>query len=462
MAVNALYLDNWTVETVDRSQEGYRLVARYDVEPTHCPKCGSTRLPYRHGPRTIDYVDAPVHGKRTVVSVEVRRYRCRDCSATFMQPLPDVHPKRRMMMRCAEHIRDQSLLRPYAQLAREIGLDEKTIRDISNEEIDRLLAGYEPEAPVALGIDELTLNGTKRTIFTNIGERKVLDLIGTMNRPQVEQWLRGLKGNKRIRIVTIDMWGPYADAVRAVLGGKVIIITDKWHVVSKANAALDVIRNAERRKGKTKKERKNPQRGRRLLQASRHNLSPWRQFILSGVLLNNPRIKAAWDCKEAFYDIWGHDARPSRREAERLFDIWKASIPDDASEFREIARMIDKRREEVFAYFDHPYTNAYTEAANGLIKIINRAGRGYRFNAIRARAVTMPFRGKLRLAVCEECLGQFPVDEMEPMQLVGFGRGFYRDGKVHHFTPIARIDLCARCNTFHTSDWFKDACVSTP
>ncbi|MBN6824577.1 transposase family protein [Methylobacterium organophilum] len=151
MAVNALYLDDWTVEKVQRSKEGYRLVARYDVEPDHCPKCGSTRQPYRHGPRAIDYVDAPVHGQRTVVAVDVQRYRCRDCSATFMQPLPDMDPQRRMTRRCVDHIREQGLIRPYAHLAREIGLDEKTIRDICNEEIEALLARHKPVAPVALG-----------------------------------------------------------------------------------------------------------------------------------------------------------------------------------------------------------------------------------------------------------------------------------------------------------------------
>ncbi|MFD0677029.1 MULTISPECIES: transposase [unclassified Paenibacillus] len=35
--------------------------------------------------------------------------------------------------------------------------------------------------------------------------------------------------------------------------------------------------------------------------------------------------------------------------------------------------------EEVFAYFDHRITNAYTESLNGLIRVINRLGRGYSF-----------------------------------------------------------------------------------
>lgn len=448
MAVNALYLDDWTVEKVERSKEGYRLVARYDVEPTYCPKCGSTQQPYRHGPRAIEYVDAPVHGQRTIVAVDVQRFRCRDCSATFMQPLPDMDPQRRMTRRCAEHIREQGLIRPYAHLAREIGLDEKTIRDICNEEIEALLARHKPIAPVALGIDELHLLGRKRTIFTDVGERRILDLIESMNRPQVDRWLSLLEDRKRIRIVTIDMWGPYREAVQALLPDAVII-SDKWHVQSKANAALDVIRNRQRR-GAKGKDRRNPWRARRLLHAHGKNLSPQRAFVLDGMLKNNELLSMAWHTKEAFYDIWGSANRPSRHEAEAMFDRWKADIPDEVSEFRAVAKTIDGWREQVFAYFEHPYTNAYTEAANGLIKIANRAGRGYRFDAIRAKAISIEPRVPVNLFVCESCLGQYPLVlrhwlEPEP------------DPKR---TRVWRV--CATCFRLHTPRWFMPSTNSTP
>jgi hypothetical protein len=42
-------------------------------------------------------------------------------------------------------------------------------------------------------------------------------------------------------------------------------------------------------------------------------------------------------------------------------------------------------RPEIFAYFDHKATNAYTESLNGLVKHTNRMGRGYSFEVIRAR-----------------------------------------------------------------------------
>jgi hypothetical protein len=43
--------------------------------------------------------------------------------------------------------------------------------------------------------------------------------------------------------------------------------------------------------------------------------------------------------------------------------------------------------DEVFAYFRHPITNAFTECMNGLAKLDNRMGRGYSFDALRAKTL---------------------------------------------------------------------------
>lgn len=39
---------------------------------------------------------------------------------------------------------------------------------------------------------------------------------------------------------------------------------------------------------------------------------------------------------------------------------------------------------DILAFFTHPVTNAYTESLNGLIRVMDRMGRGYSFEALRA------------------------------------------------------------------------------
>lgn len=51
-------------------------------------------------------------------------------------------------------------------------------------------------------------------------------------------------------------------------------------------------------------------------------------------------------------------------------------------------------RRLILNYFDHRYTNAYAESLNGLIDAVQRAGRGYDFETLRAKALLRygPFR----------------------------------------------------------------------
>lgn len=49
--------------------------------------------------------------------------------------------------------------------------------------------------------------------------------------------------------------------------------------------------------------------------------------------------------------------------------------------------MACQKNPKIFSYFDHPITNAYTESLNSLIRVINRNGRGYSFEALRAKVL---------------------------------------------------------------------------
>lgn len=449
-AVDPTLLPNWKTERFTcTDEEGYRLHAHYLVEPDHCPACSSTLKPYKHAPEVREFAEPPVYGKRATLVVYTDRYRCREpeCRKTFMQPIPDADPDRMMTRRCVEFIYEEAVYRTIADISRMLGKEESTVRSVANQGIREFEAEYVPEAPVVLGIDEVEIGDIRRTVLVDVGSRRILDMLLDMKRERVSGWLWKLAGRRRIKIVTMDMWKDYRKAVLAVMPDAIIIV-DKWHTIAKANEVLDTIRNVQRHNSGSKK---NPHRGQRLLQRSRHKLTPRQELLLDGVLKNDPVINAAWKCKEAFYDIWGHDVRPSRQEAEKLFADWRATITDDIKQFRGIAEMMDRWYEETFAYFDTPFTNAYTEAANGLIKIINRFGRGYRFAAIRYRAIKMPFRGKKRVAVCEACLVQKAADDIEPVVFGGLGRPRYGQPTTmgFHFEPFFTADYCPTCSPFH-------------
>lgn len=107
-----------------------------EVEPTYvptsCPSCKSARL-YRHGVRDQHYVDAPHYGEPAVLLVHRRRWRCQDCSTLLPDPLPSIDQKRRATQRLVRYVRTRSLKYTFAEIGREVGLSDRSIRHIFDD-----------------------------------------------------------------------------------------------------------------------------------------------------------------------------------------------------------------------------------------------------------------------------------------------------------------------------------------
>src|SRR5205814_10376435 len=56
-----------------------------------------------------------------------------------------------------------------------------------------------------LGIDEIHVDGRPRAIFTDLRERKVLDLLPDRLVPTIRDWIVNLRGAHKVKVVCIDM-----------------------------------------------------------------------------------------------------------------------------------------------------------------------------------------------------------------------------------------------------------------
>lgn len=421
---NPLCLNDWWASAGTPRKGVSHIAAQYLIEPDACPKCGVVGRLYRHGYKMIDYCDAPSYGKQTQIVARVHRYRCRDCNQTFMQPLPDMATEHRMTKRCVEWIGEQGIPRTYAEIARDVGVKEKTVRRICGAYFEREMAKYSFETPVVLGIDELQLRKRMRAIFMDIGTGRPIDLIASHSKRDVAMWLSQLPNKERVKAVTIDMTGHYEDVIRAILP-KALVVIDKFHLVRKANDALKDVRAKDRSKA-AGGDGKNPHYNVFLLRTRAHRLNPMQEMELDGLRANKPVVGDAHRAKERFFNIYN---AANRKEAEHLFAAWEASLPDNIlikRYFGRLARTVRNWREEVFAYFDCRITNASTEGRNGIVKIANRAGRGYGFPAIRAKAILAKPLGAMR--DCSSCNGEFPASSF-------------------------RNDVCGSCHyRFHTGE----------
>ncbi|MFD2657684.1 MULTISPECIES: ISL3 family transposase [Bacillaceae] len=349
--------------------------------PERCPECGFDKL-YKHSSRKQLIMDLPIRLKRVGLQLNRRRYKCRECDSTFWERLISIDEKRSMTRRLLESIEEQSMSKTFVEVAESVGVDEKTVRNVFKDYAAFKEREYQFETPKWLGIDEIHIIRKPRLVLTNVERRTIYDIKKDRNKDTVIKRLLEIEDRSYIEYVTMDMWKPYKDAVNIVLPHAKVVV-DKFHVVRMANQALDSVRKSLRT-NMTPKGRRTLMRDRFILLKRRHDLIDRELLLLETWLGNIPDLKEAYELKEEFYKIWD---TPSSQEGEKRYINWRqrcvSSNVKDA--YKDLVRAVDNWNEEIFNHFDKRLTNAYTESINSIIRHVERLGKGYSFDSLRAK-----------------------------------------------------------------------------
>jgi transposase len=378
---NILNLPQYRVLRVEESDHDYHVTAEPVDVTSACPHCQSDRLT-SWGTREQVFKDLPMHGKRVGIYIDTKRLRCQTCGKTFSQALPVLAENRMMTDRLVKWIGQQSLKRTFTSLADETGVVEGTIRNIFRDYINELEQTVRFETPKWMGIDEIHIINKPRCVVSNIQNNTIVDMLHNRNKDTVSKYLFKMPNRDKVQYVAMDMWTPYRDAVSAVLPDATIVI-DKFHVVRMANDAMEKARKGLRAE-LTLKQKRGLMHDRFVLLKRERTLNDEERLNLDGWTKNYPALGEAYRLKEAFYAIYENSDSPEA--ALRRYEAWSKDVsPEVRPYFHDLIRAFTNWQPLILNYFEHPVTNAYTESLNSLIRVMNRLGRGYSFEALRAK-----------------------------------------------------------------------------
>ena len=351
------------------------------IEPQkECPECLSSNIvkngSYDRFIRDLDYFEYSVG-----IRLYDNRYLCRDCGKHFVPDYVSIAPKSRLTERLIEKIQQQSLKMPFLRIANEYKVSVPTIKNIFNRYADELESKRVIRAPRVLGIDEAHLNKNACAVFVDVENHLIIELLKTRTKTAVLDYFEKLPNPNDIEVVTMDMWSGYREAVLEYLP-KAKIVIDRFHVVKLVTDALNKIKIQKFNdssvfdldKRKTKK----------VLLSNAENLSEDELAYLNRVLAQIPELEKPYCMKEEFRQIYSCN---TRQEAEEAYKDWCSKLSDMPDAFKSIKKTVDRWHEYIFNYFDYKYTNGITESLNNVIKSIERAGRGYAFEVLRAKVL---------------------------------------------------------------------------
>ena len=197
-----------------------------------------------------------------------------------------------------------------------------------------------------------------------------------------------------IEAVAMDMWEPFVQATReAVPLASSKIVFDRFHVMQHMTEAVDVVRRRENRlliaedDGRLK--------GTKYLWiSSKENVHPKRQAEFRVLRGSDLRAARAWGIKENLRHLWSFRVEGWAR---RFFSQWNGwAMRSRLEPIKAVARMINRRLDNMITHCRHQLTNAVAEGLNSKIMAIKRRAGGYR-NGVHFKDVIYFYCGGLRL-----------------------------------------------------------------
>ena len=379
---NVLNLPAYKVLGSTESEHDYHIKAETSDPLTVCSNCRSREV-VGYGRIEVLVHDLPMHGKRVGIYVDARRLKCKSCGKTFMEHLPKVNANRWMTERLFKWIGQRSMTNTFTGIAEEIGVTEGTIRNVFSDYVNELERTVRFETPKWMGIDEIHIIQKPRAVISNLHNNTAVNLLPNRNKKTIATYLSNLKDRDTVQYVAMDMWLPYREAVNEVIPDAKVVV-DKFHVVRMANVAMESVRKSLRTE-LSPKQRRGLMHDRFVLLRRQSQLTDQESFNLDGWTKNYPLLGEAYRLKEEFFNIY---QAPSKLEAQILYEQWLKSIPAELrGHYEPIITAWSNWQPFILEYFNHPITNAYTESLNSLIRVMNRLGRGYSFEALRAKVL---------------------------------------------------------------------------
>lgn len=363
-------------------------------------RCCQSWHTYSKGNYPRYFRDVQYFGKQAEIAVIDKRSVCLDCGVSFGTGiLESFSDEAQMTKRLIESIQNECFDDTFVNIAAKYSISEANVRRLFNIYYKRLEEDWVVKAPRVLGIDEAHLADDMRAVFIDVESHTLIEMAENRKKQTVKDAILAMKGIEDIEVATMDMSGSYRSCIEELFGDRVAICVDKFHLVERINQALSKAYRIIRKDIENRLDSIDDRDERRkaiqhfhdmrmtidLFRKNKEDLDSTKRIRLNEAMQYDDRLAKIWTIKESFRDILNSDI--SGDEAVDLLRAWYTTIPDGSEfeDFRTARQSFISWEKEIRNYFDYHATNAVTEAVNGVIKEVNKRGRGYSYDVLKAK-----------------------------------------------------------------------------
>jgi transposase len=368
LGLPGMVVTEYALEKQD-GREILHIFCHHEHEVAQCPRCGQISQDLHEArDRCVRHLD--IWGKTTYVHFPLRRFDCTHCQKPFTELLSWIEAKRRESSAYELYVYEQCKHTDIQAVAEREGLHPETVRLIFGRWAKRAEKKQIRQIVKCLGIDEISLRKGHQhfaMVLTDLERHCVVAVLEERSQKALEAWLANLSEAERkaIRLVAMDMWGPYRWVIKAKLA-HAEIVADRFHVMKQLNDAIAKIRrNLQAKADKSSYELLKGIRW--ILVRRREDLKPEEELKLQAALAAFPELRTAYLLKERFAAI--ANRIHERSQAERFLRVWVYEAQASGlAQLVKFTHTLSNWWDEFLNYFNEGFTSAVVEGLNNAIR----------------------------------------------------------------------------------------------
>ena len=306
--------------------------------------------------------------------------KCPTTGKVTKERIPGVLFERRYMESLADEIGQYADKTSVLESSRQYHVDYKTALAFEKAYLARKKSLIPPVSPKRIGIDEIHLGAMGyRIVVSDLDVGHPIWIGGEDRKTESLElffaWL-SKDGCNKIRLAVMDMWTPYAVALRKNCPNADIVY-DKFHVVAKVQEAMDTVRRDEYKRLNSG-QRKFIKGQRFNLLANRGNLTKKGRDELAQTFKANSRLYTAYLLKEDFTRLWSY---ASQTWMTKFWLSWKDGLKWKRLEpFKKVVTMVETHWDRIVSWCktENRVPLGFVEGLNSRIRKIQAQGYGYK------------------------------------------------------------------------------------
>lgn len=349
--------------------------------PRHCKYCKHTGIDV-HEKNEYPIKTIPIGLRETILILHLRRFRCQLCWRTFIEERTVADPRKSYSRKFAQFITDLSRFLPISDICKLFKVKWGLVREIIKKHLKNRARKIKWKKLKYIGIDEFSIQKGHKymTIVLDLETGNILYAAKGKDSTTLEKFFKKLKRRRiKIKAVAMDMSLSFQKGVREYYSKDIPIVFDHFHVIALMNKTLDKIRRSEQNRLNKLGDEAGEKwiKGKRyLLLKGKENLDEDSKSKLNLLFENNKILYKSYLLKEILRDLW---KLADKKECNYFLDLWIEEASElDNTHLNRFCKTLDKYREMILNWYDHPITTAKVEGTNNKIKVLKRRGYGYR------------------------------------------------------------------------------------